>query len=143
MRKRKREEHRTHNSYSLSFLSRTIQFSLCSLFYAFLPEILLFLHLPLPSPRLSSSINFFFFFSFLSPLLLFLFFIMVGGDQFLDYARLAYSNVTICSSSTFCLWPALANNGDVYFPLTALVANSGSNATAKDLGPRFHWIRYY
>ena len=35
-----------------------------------------------------------------------------GGDQFLDYARLAYADVTICSASTFCLWPALANRGD-------------------------------
>jgi hypothetical protein len=32
-----------------------------------------------------------------------------GGDPFLDYARIAYSNITICSASTFCLWPALSN----------------------------------
>jgi hypothetical protein len=69
-----------------------------------------------------------------------------GGDQFLDYARMARANVTICSASTFCLWPALANpHGQVHFPLTPLVGNSGSNATAKDgiFGPRFHWIKDY
>lgn len=32
-----------------------------------------------------------------------------GGDAFLDYARVAYSNIVICSASTFCLWPALSN----------------------------------
>ena len=31
-----------------------------------------------------------------------------GDDPFLDYARLVYSNVTICLASTFCLWPALS-----------------------------------
>ena len=31
-----------------------------------------------------------------------------GEDPFLDYARLVYSNVTICLASTFCLWPALS-----------------------------------
>ena len=69
-----------------------------------------------------------------------------GGDPFLDYARLAHANVTICSASTFCLWPALANpHGQVHFPLTPLVGNSGTNATAKDgiFGPRFHWIKNF
>eukprot|EP01038_Epipyxis_sp_PR26KG_P008204 gene8204-11099_t len=64
-----------------------------------------------------------------------------GGDPFLDYARLVYSNVTICSASTFCLWPALSNNdGQVYFPLTPLVARSYSNETAMAFKPNFHWI---
>jgi hypothetical protein len=64
-----------------------------------------------------------------------------GGDQFLDYARLAYANVTVCSASTFCLWPAMSNSGAAYFPLTPLVGKSGTNATTKYLGPNFHWIR--
>ena len=34
-----------------------------------------------------------------------------GGDLFLDYARLAFAKVTICSASTYCLWPALASIG--------------------------------
>lgn len=64
-----------------------------------------------------------------------------GGDQFLDYARMIYANVTICSASTFCLWPSLANvGGKSYFPLTPLVAKATSNTTAPFLGKHFHWI---
>ena len=64
-----------------------------------------------------------------------------GGDQFLDYARMIYANVTICSASTFCLWPSLANvGGKSYFPLTPLVARATSNTTAPNLGKHFHWI---
>jgi hypothetical protein len=64
-----------------------------------------------------------------------------GGDPFLDYTRIAYSSVVFCSASTFCLWPALANShGNVYYPLTPLIAKAGSNETAPNFGPRFHWI---
>jgi hypothetical protein len=64
-----------------------------------------------------------------------------GGDAFLDYARIVYSKVVICSASTFCLWPSLANqNGTVYFPLTPLVAGATSNITAPNLASNFNWI---
>lgn len=63
-----------------------------------------------------------------------------GGDLFLDYARLAFSNVTICSASSYCLWPALAHQGNVYFPLSSLVAGADSMELAPNLGPHFHWI---
>lgn len=65
----------------------------------------------------------------------------VNRDQFLDYARLAYSKVTICSASTFCLWPGLANlNGTTYFPLTPLIAGASTNVTAPALAAHVHWI---
>lgn len=64
-----------------------------------------------------------------------------GGDLFLDVARLAYSNITICSASTFCLWPALANRGRVHFPYTPLIAGGWTNLSLPDFGPHFHWIR--
>ncbi len=64
-----------------------------------------------------------------------------GGDLFLDVARLAYSNITICSASTFCLWPALANRGSVHFPFTPLIAGGWTNKSLPDFGPNFHWIR--
>jgi hypothetical protein len=65
-----------------------------------------------------------------------------GGDPFLDYARLAYSDVTICSASTFCFWPALSNpRGQVHFPFTPLIANAWDNETAPFLADNFHWIR--
>lgn len=64
-----------------------------------------------------------------------------GGDVFLDYARLAYSPIVFCSASTFCLWPALANTaGQVYFPLTPLIAKASDAKTAPRLHDHFHWI---
>lgn len=64
-----------------------------------------------------------------------------GGDQFLDYARLAYANTTICSASTFCLWAAIANeNGNVYFPLTSLVGGANTESNAPEIFPNFKWI---
>ena len=50
-----------------------------------------------------------------------------SGDPILDLARLAYAKITICSVSTFCLWPAIANNNKVYFPLTSLVSGMNTN----------------
>ena len=64
-----------------------------------------------------------------------------GGDQFLDYARLAHANTTICSASTFCLWAAIANEkGNVYFPLTPLVGGAEWESSAPDIFPNFNWI---
>lgn len=61
-----------------------------------------------------------------------------GDDMYADFARLAYSPVVICSISTFCLWPAVMNNGTaVYFPQTRLIA--GGNTTTQ-LGKHFHWF---
>ncbi len=69
-----------------------------------------------------------------------------GGDPFIDFARIAKSKVAICSASTFCLWPALANTaGVVHFPVTDLVAQSVQRADSGlkeiDLGPHFRWIQ--
>ena len=64
-----------------------------------------------------------------------------GGDLFLDYARIAYSNVVVCSASTFCLWPGLANqHGQVHYPLTPLVAKADTIDQAPKLADNFHWI---
>lgn len=67
-----------------------------------------------------------------------------GGDLYSDYVRMAFSKVLICSASTFCLWPALANvqrGGQIHFPLTALIANAVSIEKApKNFGSNFHWI---
>jgi hypothetical protein len=43
-----------------------------------------------------------------------------GSDPILDQTRLAEAKLTICSISTFCLWPAIANSNRVYFPATPL-----------------------
>ncbi len=65
-----------------------------------------------------------------------------GGDIFMDYVRLSRANVTICSASSFCLWPAIANTqAQVYFPLTMIAAGADSIQQApKTFGPHFHWI---
>lgn len=64
-----------------------------------------------------------------------------GGDMFLDYVRLAFANTTICSASTYCFWPALANTeGHVHFPLSGVIAGADTLQQAPDFGSRFHWI---
>ena len=64
-----------------------------------------------------------------------------GGDPFLDYSRLFHSSIVFCSASTFCLWPTIANrHGHIYYPLTPLIAGTGSNLTAPKFHKHFHWI---
>jgi hypothetical protein len=67
-----------------------------------------------------------------------------GGDLFLDYVRLAFSKTIICSASTFCFWPALANiknGGVVHFPLSSLIAGADDiNSAPKVFGKNFIWI---
>lgn len=58
-----------------------------------------------------------------------------GDDLYIDMARLAFANTTICSVSTFCLWPAIANNGTAYFPLSKLVVGGDQSIS---LG--FQWL---
>jgi hypothetical protein len=52
-----------------------------------------------------------------------------GGDLFLDYARLAFANTTICSASSYCFWASLANNGTVHFPVTTVIAGKNASFT--------------
>lgn len=63
-----------------------------------------------------------------------------GGDLFLDQVRLGLANTTICSASSYCFWPALANKGQAYFPITPLIAGADNPALAPNFGPNFHWI---
>lgn len=68
-----------------------------------------------------------------------------GGDMFLDYARLSFANVTICSASSYCFWAAISNTkGTVHFPCSVLIAGADNiglapNMTALGLN-NFHWI---
>jgi len=61
-----------------------------------------------------------------------------GSDMYTDLVRLTLAPIVICSVSTFCLWPAIANaHGEaVYFPQTRLVAGAD---TSLNLG--FTWIQ--
>lgn len=60
----------------------------------------------------------------------------MGGDPFLDYYRIYKAKIIICSVSTFCLWPAIASLGRVYYPSSVVVA-AGTNP---DLGSNFTWL---
>ena len=58
-----------------------------------------------------------------------------GDDIYVDMARLTFAKTTVCSVSTFCLWPAIASNGTAYFPRTNLVLRG---TTSVPLG--FQWM---
>jgi hypothetical protein len=60
-----------------------------------------------------------------------------GHDIFEDLARLTYAATTICSVSTYCFFPALANNNTAYFPASGLIAEGGEGVM---YGPSFNWI---
>ena len=64
------------------------------------------------------------------------------GDPLIAFTRLQYANTTICSSSTFCFYAALANNGtNVFFPKTHLIARpERTNGSVYSYGDHFHWI---
>lgn len=61
-----------------------------------------------------------------------------GHDMFEDLARLTFAKTTICSVSTFCLWPAVASNTSAYYPVTKLIAKEDISF---DYGPSFHWLK--
>jgi hypothetical protein len=64
-----------------------------------------------------------------------------GGNEFTIWAQFAFANVTICSPSTYCLWPAMARKGATYMPATAYIsAKRGSQTGHFDMGPNWHWI---
>ena len=63
-----------------------------------------------------------------------------GGDLFLDFTRLILSPITICSASTFCFWPSLANENVVYLPLSKLFGGAVSMNTAPHLGNNVHFF---
>ena len=67
-----------------------------------------------------------------------------GGDPLVDYYRIARARVAICSSSTFCLWPAIAATGTAYFPATRLLAGWTPERNATHplpfLGDRVVWL---
>eukprot|EP00607_Mallomonas_marina_P003289 CAMPEP_0182426964 /NCGR_PEP_ID=MMETSP1167-20130531/13485_1 /TAXON_ID=2988 /ORGANISM="Mallomonas Sp, Strain CCMP3275" /LENGTH=379 /DNA_ID=CAMNT_0024608755 /DNA_START=250 /DNA_END=1386 /DNA_ORIENTATION=+ len=58
-----------------------------------------------------------------------------GGNLYTDLVRLTYAKTVICSVSTFCLWPAIANNGTSLFPWTPLVAGG-----RMDIPLGFTWL---
>ena len=62
--------------------------------------------------------------------------ILRGANMYDDMTRLALADTTICSVSSFCIWPALASTTRAYFPITRLIAQ----ATAPPYTPHFQWL---
>jgi len=58
-----------------------------------------------------------------------------GDNLYTDIIRLSLAKYTICSVSTFCLWPAIVNPNHAYFPKTKLIVGGNTNI---QLG--FEWI---
>lgn len=63
--------------------------------------------------------------------------ILRGADMYDDMTRLALAKTTICSVSSFCIWPAVSSTTRAYFPITRLIAK----ATAPEYDPdHFQWL---
>eukprot|EP01038_Epipyxis_sp_PR26KG_P017038 gene17038-23422_t len=59
-----------------------------------------------------------------------------GGNLMVNMIQIMHSQISICSASTFCLWPAIAAKNVVYYPTTELILN----ATNPYFAWHFHWI---
>jgi len=59
-----------------------------------------------------------------------------GGEVSASWARMVFSRQLICSSSTFCFWPALVAQ-ESYFPDTGLVIKTRN---IQDLAQGWHWV---
>lgn len=60
-----------------------------------------------------------------------------GSHLFTTLAQLGFANVTICSPSTFCLYPALARTKTTYFP----IGRGDYINTYKEVHPTFQFLR--
>lgn len=60
-----------------------------------------------------------------------------GGDISHDLVRLTYSKISICSVSTFCLWPAISNKNAVYFPVSRLILKEDIKVKYNE---HFNWM---
>lgn len=63
--------------------------------------------------------------------------ILRGANMYDDMTRLALANTTICSVSSFCIWPALSSTTKAYFPITRLIAKA--TAPVYD-NKHFQWL---
>jgi len=59
-----------------------------------------------------------------------------GQPLYVDMARLTYAPITICSASTFCLWPAISSNGTAHMPMSVVF----KHGKQFDYGPNYKWI---
>jgi hypothetical protein len=60
-----------------------------------------------------------------------------GSNVYTTMAQFTYANITICSPSTFCFYPAIAREKTTYFP----VGSGNYINTFKEINPNFHMLR--
>ena len=63
--------------------------------------------------------------------------VLRGASALDDATRLAMAQITICSASTFCLWPAIASKAEAFFPVTALIY---SDRGRLNYTSELHWL---
>lgn len=63
-----------------------------------------------------------------------------GGDEIRTWAQFAFANITLCSPSTYCFWPAMASTKTVYMPATTYIAGPEKNKSGLFIHRNFHWI---
>eukprot|EP01041_Mallomonas_annulata_P000108 gene108-155_t len=61
-----------------------------------------------------------------------------GGNPLLHMAYIALAKTTVCSASTFCLWPAISRNQTTFYPFSQLVASG--KGTQIVFESHFQWI---
>lgn len=61
-----------------------------------------------------------------------------GSNPYTVMSQFAFANITICSPSTFCLYPAMAREKPTYFPLGTHADYINSN---NPIHPNFHFLR--
>ena len=63
-----------------------------------------------------------------------------GSNMVSDMIRMTYSNVTVCSTSTFCLWFAIASPRRAYFPYSLLVLYRANKQDTLNIDIHAKWI---
>jgi len=66
-----------------------------------------------------------------------------GGNELTVWAQFLYANMTYCSPSTYCFWPAIARNKTTFMPGTAYIAAlPGSRSDHAVIHPSYHWVEH-
>ena len=63
-----------------------------------------------------------------------------GSSMVSDMIRMTYSRVTVCSTSTFCLWFAIASPKSAYFPYSQLVLYRPNKQDTLKIDIHAKWI---
>eukprot|EP01041_Mallomonas_annulata_P009316 gene9316-19342_t len=66
-----------------------------------------------------------------------------GGNEITVWAQFYLANITYCSASTYCFYPAIARTQTTYMSATDYIgAKEGSASGHVFIHPNYHWIKY-